>query len=368
MGGATAALTALLIVRTSDDARLTEFYQPRQVYGALTIGAMSGTGEEMPLLREAAAKAVPGVSLVEVYTGVDGGSAEVMPLSCGDEEDCGDGYWDTRIGGQDVLRYLTGREDPAAAALAAGKAVVFRPGAVREGMVTLGVWKGEDEPRFQRTSVPAIEVKPLQPGVGDALLPVRLVEDLGLRPLLTQLVIDPARHRVTVAEEERIRQGVAAVTSLAEVRVERGPERPVDIVFLLVFAGAIILVLGGTFAATGLAAADSRPDIATLAAIGAAPGIRRLVTMGQAWFIAATGVTLGAAVGFVPGLAKVWESTPDLVRVTGGTSDDVVASGSAIIVIPWLALAALVVLLPLLAGLVAGAFARAPVMVTRRAR
>ena len=81
--------------------------------------------------------------------------------------------------------------------------------------------------------------------------------------------------------------------------------------------------------------------------------------MGQAWFVATTGVTLGAAVGFVPGLAAAVREGPrmdgpfGLVSVPGVT-------------VPWLAIAFLVVLLPLVAGLVAALFTRGRIAPARR--
>ena len=65
-------------------------------------------------------------------------------------------------------------------------------------------------------------------------------------------------------------------------------------------------MLGGTFAATGLAAADMRPDLTTMAAVGAPPGTRRLVVAGQAGFIAGLGVLIGTPAGLLTGTAAIW--------------------------------------------------------------
>ncbi|HEX4815426.1 MAG TPA: hypothetical protein VFV66_22000 [Nonomuraea sp.] len=49
--------------------------------------------------------------------------------------------------------------------------------------------------------------------------------------------------------------------------------------------GALVLVVGGTLAATRLAAADLRPEQATMAAIGAPPRTLRATVAGQALYI-----------------------------------------------------------------------------------
>ena len=62
-------------------------------------------------------------------------------------------------------------------------------------------------------------------------------------------------------------------------------------------------MLGGTLTATFLALSDARPDLATLAAVGAAPRTRRRVAAAYALVIGFVGAVLGAVVGFIPGVA-----------------------------------------------------------------
>ena len=54
---------------------------------------------------------------------------------------------------------------------------------------------------------------------------------------------------------------------------------------------------------------EARPDLATLAAVGAPPRTRRYVAAAQSLVIGLLGTALGVALGFVPGLAVTWPLT-----------------------------------------------------------
>ena len=71
----------------------------------------------------------------------------------------------------------------------------------------------------------------------------------------------------------------------------------------ILFGLAAVLMLGGTLTATFLALSDARPDLATLSAVGASPRTRRGVAAAYAVSVGVVGAVLGAAVGFVPGIA-----------------------------------------------------------------
>ena len=105
-------------------------------------------------------------------------------------------------------------------------------------------------------------------------------------------------------------------------------------------------MLGGTLTATFLALSDARPDLATLAAVGAAPRTRRRVAAAYALVIGFVGAILGAAVGFIPGIAI---SRP-LTSYTG--------NGGPYLSVPWMLIAVIVIALPLLTAAVVGLTAR----------
>ena len=81
------------------------------------------------------------------------------------------------------------------------------------------------------------------------------------------------------------------------------------VVQLVLAALGGILMLGGTLTATFLALSDARPDLATLSAVGASPRSRRWVAASYAWSIGFVGAVLGAAVGFIPGIAVTYPLT-----------------------------------------------------------
>lgn len=112
----------------------------------------------------------------------------------------------------------------------------------------------------------------------------------------------------------------------------------------VLFGTAFFFVVSGTFIATRLAAADSRPDLATVHAVGGSPRVRRLLLAGQAGYIVGLGALTGAVTGTVAGVALAWPLTE--------------RAGSLTIAIPWLFVLGVVVGLPLLAMLLAGGLMR----------
>ena len=109
-------------------------------------------------------------------------------------------------------------------------------------------------------------------------------------------------------------------------------------------------MLGGTLTATFLALSDARPDLATLAAVGAAPRTRRRVAAAYALVIGFVGAVLGAVVGFIPGVAISRPLTS--MTISGATEQ------GPFLAIPWLLIVTIVLALPLLTAAVVGLTAR----------
>jgi putative ABC transport system permease protein len=112
-------------------------------------------------------------------------------------------------------------------------------------------------------------------------------------------------------------------------------------------------MLGGTLTATFLALSDARPDLATLAAVGAAPRTRRAVAASYAVVVGLVGSVLGAVVGFVPGIAVTYPLTGQ-----GWAHDIDPTLPSHYLDVPWLLIGTLVLGLPLLTAAIVGLTAR----------
>ena len=120
-----------------------------------------------------------------------------------------------------------------------------------------------------------------------------------------------------------------------------------SVVSLAVTLAAVFLALVGTWSAVALSVVDARPDLATLAAVGAAPSARRRVVAAQASTISVIGSVLGLGAGIAIGIG--WS----------------LLAGHPVAV-PWLRIAALAVVVPVLATAAAWTVTRSRVTLTRR--
>ena len=242
------------------------------------------------------------------------------------------------------------------AALEAGRAVVFGPGALdAAGEVRLdGIrWDATGGEPAGGVSLPATEV--LAPSLGtwttapaNVVVPASLADELPVPTAITQLLVGDEDDPLTEAEETTLRESVAALSSESSVYVERGWSDELWVARLLLLAVGGTLVLVATLTATGLAVADARPDHATLAAVGAAPRTRRLMAMGSAAVIGGLGAALGVLAGLAPGISVAYPLT----------SDDYGGGAQPLVVVPWDLLAAIAVGVPLLAVVVTGLVVR----------
>jgi putative ABC transport system permease protein len=161
------------------------------------------------------------------------------------------------------------------------------------------------------------------------------------------------------AEQDRLRAQISALSDAYQVNVERGPRTSADSMALILALAAAAIALGAAAIATGLAAADGRADLATLAAVGAAPRVRRVLSLSQSGVIAGLGSLLGSVAGLGAAFAV-------LVALNRPWADKWPAPSPYPLVVPWLNLGIALLAVPAIAMLSAGLLTRSRLPIERR--
>jgi putative ABC transport system permease protein len=276
------------------------------------------------------------------------------PLAADADWRCrGDGYA-TRLGFSTVVDAPTLSAlgvpvtDEVRRVLAAGGIVTTMRQHVVGGRATLerSTTDGDRTTNRQTTTVPAVLVEPVP--TGTLFLSAGAAGwsglEIGPENLLLQL------ERLPSEREEDAAVAALQNAGLSEwsLYVERGYVSEFGPGLLALILGSAIITLGAAGVATGLAQADSRPDYATLAAVGATPGLRRVLATCQAGVVAVLGTVLGIAAGFVPAMAFI-RADPELE-----------------LALPWANLAVILLGIPLLAAVAAGLLVRSDLPLGRR--
>jgi putative ABC transport system permease protein len=242
----------------------------------------------------------------------------------------------------------------AVAALRAGKVVADNPKYVVDGRVRLNTARpGDPRGTVNITTAPGYAL-PHPTGAPIAMMTKETAASLGMSAEPFVLYATTTRMP-TQAEQDRLQ---AALGSAYEVMVERGPVS-VSLTLTVLAIIAAVITLGAAAIATGLAAADGRADLATLAAVGAAPRVRRALALSQSGVIAGLGSLLGAIAGLGASVAvlyalnqrfkDVWPvPTPFPIRM------------------PWMNVGVALVVVPLVAMLGAGLLTRSRLPIERR--
>jgi putative ABC transport system permease protein len=397
VAGATAALTYL----AAEDAAVgQQRYQPWASTGTVALTRGPGlrqvfSGDEAERLQSVVAEVLPDADplmAVPVAVGSAGERASarrsaielfVRPVDAAHDLDAVYTELDRWPGavvsdGSDraLLRALGIREehlDDVGAALAAGR-LPLPPSLVDEdGTATVHLLRsdGTGGPDTEDTMLPAAAVgSPGDQIPNLPILPEALLDELdaetAVGAYLAQSPAVPSNQQVTLLRN-RVDAEIVGFDreQVIAVSVETGeaPDRYASslvpalitpwtadnrpVIGLAVALAAVFLALAGTWSAVALSAVDARPDLATLAAVGAAPSTRRRVVAAQAATISVTGSVLGLVAGALIGVG--WT----------------LLSGYAVAV-PWLQVAALAVAVPVLAAAAAWTVTRSRVTLARR--
>ncbi len=324
---------------------------PDRVIALSTQGALDQS--QIAPATAAITKLIPGAKVIQVVMGLPKPIKGAVD-STGDQLiiEAPDGGRVARVGlaDADLAALASGRTASIAevqAAFDAGKAVVFDRNLVgTDGTVGIfdGTFDKSDLPVLIR--VPAVALTRDTPyrELPDAFVPQSVVTANDWDTLqTTTLVSYPATSRAQAGAAIQIAEqlGIPVQTSDEERDVAR-------LIRLGLTAAAALIALLGVAMCVALSAAEGRPDLATLSAIGAPPGRRRRLAGAQALVLALLGTVLGVAFGFYFARA----ARP--------------ATGAGETVVPWGDLLVTVAAVPLLAVLVAmlGTFGRIPM--TRR--
>jgi putative ABC transport system permease protein len=250
----------------------------------------------------------------------------------------------------------------AVAALRSGEAVVVDPGALHAGTLTLTLTK-------TTTSTTATTLLPDQ--ARDIVVPAVAVTD-GVAS--TQVILPPALARQlgidaqpisvlardtsepTDAQQQAVRAALRDIGSDGVLYVETGFVNPSAWQLYALVAVAVLIAVGAAIIATALTNADSRPDLVTLAAIGASPRTRRRLSLARAAVVSGIGTAVGAVAGFVPALAWVHSAhrVPSIGLGGGGFFSGDTQVVRLHLVVPWLPIVVLLLAIPVLAAVIAG--------------
>ncbi|MBL6274814.1 ABC transporter permease [Micromonospora fiedleri] len=247
----------------------------------------------------------------------------------------------------------------ASAVLRAGGAVLTDPRYVVDGRVELQLLRNLDEERQEQVRTVEVSGHALHHDLDMKwlLLSPAAAERLGL----VTTHIGWAIGSDSVPEQEQQMRFNTAIRALGPLGVEISDShyRSGTLAGLLLLAGvSAVVTVGATASATGLAAAEGRADLSTLAAVGASPGVRRLLSLCQAGVIAVLGSALGIVAGLGAAMIILLSSNQRYV-------DTWPIEPPYPVIVPWITLGVLVAV-PLVAMVGAALFTRSRLPVERR--
>lgn len=367
VGATVAGVVALGIAVSSQEAANKDAYQPQLPIGYASIAL--GLDADRDAVDETLTRFLPnhGAEAVQgLQTSTEDGELEIEFIADGEAVMLD--YWssigspylvDTEV--PDFIEMDADERDRANEVLASGGLVLLRgadddgPDATEVQVDVRRYEPTEELPQDLASATSKAAVVHVQGPIPPApsLLSPKVATSLGLEVDTIGLVLPGP---ISTDAQKDAEEAFGALPVQPFLYVERGyqADSAVRIIQFVLAALGGILMLGGTLTATFLALSDARPDLATMAAVGARPRERRRVAAGYALFVGGIGALLGAPVGFIPGLAISQPLTRHYE--TGASSLDV----------PWLLIVSVVVGLPLLTAAAVGACARGRLPLTAR--
>ncbi|WP_301374580.1 FtsX-like permease family protein [Streptomyces xanthophaeus] len=286
------------------------------------------------------------------------------------------------VGDEKVLGVLAVTDPGSVAALKAGQAVSFDKRQVRHGQITLRIIteQGEDDvmtghypdtPGEDKVFPVHVAPDSAQSWGVELILPPSAVKAAGLAtaPVGSYFSLDGAAS----SEQRQRMDGEIDRTGVeASLRIEAGYEGDNSLVMLALAVFAGLVTIGAAGIATGLAQADAEADLKTLAAVGAAPRVRRTLSGFQCGVVALMGVVLGSAAGILPAVGlRLTEQREAEALYRESIEQGFAAVTEAVpyvpISLPWETLGGLLVVVPLGAALLAALVTRSSGALARRA-
>lgn len=279
------------------------------------------------------------------------------------------GGYGLAVGGPEVVSALTGAtgDDLARAksTLENGGVLVDDAKYLVDGNVTLEIYDPstdgtitrDRQQKLRTVTVPGYAMTTGTPLAGTIISPAAIAK-VGFGHATYGVVVATSRMP-SQAERDGLAAGLRDLDPGLQSIVETGPPASSDDPTLLILAAAAgLITLGAASIATGLAAADGRADLSTLAAVGASPGVRRRLSLSQSGVIAGLGSVLGV-------LAGLGASAAVLYAFNQASADMWPGEQPYPIGVPWDSLA-VVLVVPLLAMLGAGLLTRSRLPIERR--
>ncbi|SER69553.1 putative ABC transport system permease protein [Lentzea xinjiangensis] len=191
-----------------------------------------------------------------------------------------------------LLRLSPADAAQAQTAMREGKVVVNTPDRLENGTALIATRMQSATTTAPAHAVPAATA-PL------ALMTEDTARALGF-PVTSFTLYAKTTRMPTTAEQDAL---TAALGGEYEVHVDRPTETATQRYLGVLALVAGLITLAAAALATGLAAADGRRDLTTLAAVGATPALRKLLSLSQAGVIAGIGGVLGTTAGVGSALA-----------------------------------------------------------------